>query len=426
MIKNENMKTGIKWMGSLALGVLLSSGLQAQELSLDSCLVWARQNFPSVQQLGLIEASKSYTLNNVRTTNLPRLQIAGQATYQSDVTSLPISLPNLDIPQLSQDQYRIYGELNQSLTGLFTNATRRELSKAELELEAQKVEVDLHQIREQVLQVYFGILALENQLLQVDYLLADLNARQKELEGALEAGVVLASDVAQLKAEKLKVEQNQIELQSRVKAFRQMLGLMLGRDVSNASLSAPQSLRAPGILIRPELKLFQEQSSALSLQERILEQQRLPQFNLFFQGGYGRPALNMLNNDFDVYYIGGLRMQWDISSFYTLSNQRKLIGIEQEKLAVRKAGFVYQNDLKLSEQTAALEKLQLQIQKDQEIVRLREEIKLAAAAQLKEGTLRASDYLQGLNELARAKEQMEWHQLQLLLAQYQQAHLLGY
>lgn len=420
------MITGIKWIRSVTLALSLSFGLQAQDLSLDSCLVWARQNFPSFQQLGLIETAKSYTLANVRSSNLPRLQIAAQASYQSDVTSLPFSFPNMDIPQLSQDQYRIYGELNQSLTGLFTNASRRELSEAELELEAQKVEVDLHQIREQVLQVYFGILALESQLLQVDYLLADLNARQKELEGALEAGVVLASDLAQLKAEKLKVEQNQIELQSRTKAFRQMLGLMLGRDVSTASLNAPQGLSTPGILIRPELKLFQEQASALSLQEKILENQRLPQFNLFFQGGYGRPALNMLNNDFDVYYIGGLRLHWDISSFYTLSNQRKLIGIEQEKVALRQAAFVYQNDIKLSEQSEALHKLEKQIQKDQEIVRLREEIKSAAAKQLSEGTLRASDYLLQLHELARAKEQMEWHQLQVLLAQYQQAHLLGY
>lgn len=420
------MKTGLKWIRSLALGLLLSNGGQAQELSLDSCLVWARQNFPSFRQLGLIEASKSFKLENIRSANLPRLQIAGQASYQSDVTSLPISLPNLDIPELSQDQYRIYGEFNQSITGLFTNVTRRELTEAELDLERQKVEVDLHQVREQVVQVYFGILALENQVQQLNYLLSDLEARSQDLEGAFGQGLVLSSDLAQLKAEKLRVEQNQIDLNARIGAFRQMLGLMINRDLSSVKLNRPPALDAPGILVRPELKLFQEQVSALSLQERILEQQRLPQFKLFFQGGYGRPALNMLNNDFDLFYIGGLRLQWDISSFYTLSNQRKIIDLERERVAVQKAGFVFQNELQLCEQSAVLEKLQRQIQKDQEIVQLREEIKSAAAGQLKEGTLRASEYLQQLNQLALAKEQMEWHQLQLLLAQYQQAHLLGY
>jgi hypothetical protein len=37
---------------------------------------------------------------------LPKIDLNAQATYQSDVTSLPISLPNVTVNPPNKDQYR--------------------------------------------------------------------------------------------------------------------------------------------------------------------------------------------------------------------------------------------------------------------------------------------------------------------------------
>jgi hypothetical protein len=44
---------------------------------------------------------------------LPKIDLNAQATYQSDVTSLPISLPNVTVNPPNKDQYRTTVDVNQ-------------------------------------------------------------------------------------------------------------------------------------------------------------------------------------------------------------------------------------------------------------------------------------------------------------------------
>ena len=53
----------------------------------------------------------------------------------------------------------------------------------------------------------------------------------------------------------------------------------------------------------------------------------MPQIAAFAQGGYGKPALNMFNQDADFFAIVGLRLNWNIGSFYTKSNNSHQIEI---------------------------------------------------------------------------------------------------
>jgi hypothetical protein len=96
--------------------------------------------------------------------------LAGQATYQSDVTKVPISLPNLTIPTMSKDQYRLYGEVTQSITDLFTVKDQKEYINANSEIETQKTEVELYKLRERINNLFFGILLIDGQIQQTKYL----------------------------------------------------------------------------------------------------------------------------------------------------------------------------------------------------------------------------------------------------------------
>ena len=82
------------------------------EVSLDSCYQWARQNYPNLKQAGIFKEITALQQENIKTNYYPQVTLNGQATYQSDVTHIGISLPNISIPTVSKDQYKAYARNN--------------------------------------------------------------------------------------------------------------------------------------------------------------------------------------------------------------------------------------------------------------------------------------------------------------------------
>ena len=80
-------------------------------LTLDECYTKSRENYPLILQKEYITKSKDYNVSNVWNGYFPQITISGQATYQSDVTSLPISIPGMSIDKLTKDQYKVYADV---------------------------------------------------------------------------------------------------------------------------------------------------------------------------------------------------------------------------------------------------------------------------------------------------------------------------
>ena len=100
----------------------VSTGLSnaGAQLTLEECYRQARANYPLIRQYGLIEKTREYNLENAARGYLPQLAFSAQATYQSDVTRIPIDLDALgftgvEIPTLSQDQYKAELSLSQTI-----------------------------------------------------------------------------------------------------------------------------------------------------------------------------------------------------------------------------------------------------------------------------------------------------------------------
>jgi outer membrane protein TolC len=411
----------VLWVASL-----WGSGLSAQTLSLDSCYALARRNYPLVQQFDLIEKSKELSLENASKGYLPQLAVNGQATYQSEVTSLPISFPGLNVPELSKDQYRLFGEVNQPLTDLLFVKEQQDLIRANSAVESQKIEVELHKLRERVYQLYFGVLYMDARLAQVQLLIKDLEAGLAKVQAAISGGVALKSQADQLRAELLKARQQITELKSSRRAYAEVLGLLIRQSIDEKTvLETPAVPNASIEIRRPELALFSSQQQSLTQQSRLLNNKTLPRLGAFFQGGYGRPALNVLSNDFEPYFITGLRLNWNISSFYTSGNERKLLSTQQSAIALQRETFLLNTRLAVQQQNAEIAKWQDLITSDQEIIQLRESIKNTAQQQLSNGTATTTDYLNYVNAEDLARQQLILHRMQLLLAQYNQLLTTG-
>ena len=388
-------------------------------LTIGECYELARANYPLARQMGLIEKTKAYSIENISKGWLPQLSINGQGTYQSAVTQIPISLPNVTIPVLSKDQYKAYGEIYQPLTDGYTIQQQKQLATANAAAEQQKLAVELYQLKDRINQLFFGILLIDAQVQQTILLKKDIQSGIEKTNAAIANGTALKSNAAVLQAELLKTDQRSIELKANRKGYAAMLSIFINQPVdANTQLQPPLPPAVTHGINRPELQLYEVQKNSFSIQNKLITAKNLPRIGLFAQGGYGKPGLNLLSNNFALYYIGGLKLNWNITGFYTAKKEKGILKINQTAVDIQKETFLLNTNLVLSQQNSELLKFSELIDTDKEIIRLREKIKQTSGSQLENGTITSIDYLAYVNAEDQARQNMLLHQVQLLLAQY--------
>lgn len=413
------MKT-LKYL--IVVALLLNFQLKAQETAtLEEVQELAKNSYPLIKRNALLEKTRDYTVENVSKGWLPQISVVGQATYQNEVTQLPFSLPNSSVEPLSKDQYKVYADIQQTVYdgGMISN--QKKLAKIQSETEIQKNEVELDKLEERINQIYFGILQSQEQLKQTEITKNDIENGLKKASAQLEYGTILRSQVDVLKAQLIGLEQRQIEIQSLRKNLIETLSLFTKKDFSeNTVFETPEKLLLTGENNRAELKLFTLQQQMLETQKSLVESKNLPKLGAFFQGGYGKPGFNMLRNEFDIFYIGGLRLQFPISGFYTKKNDLALLNTQQQDLEIQKESFLFNQNFSTIRNNEELDKLQKLIHKDEELIALRQSIKNASLAQLENGVINTSDYLREVNAEEQARIQKMTHEIQFLLTQYNQ------
>lgn len=385
-------------------------------LTLEDCYERARHNYPLVSERDLIEKTKLLTLENISKGSLPHVSFGAQATYQSDVTQIPLDIPGVE--PLSKDQYRVFGEISQTLYGGGLIHKKKEIQTLSAELGQQEVTVDLYQLRSRINDLYFGILLLQEQVLQSALVKEELNAVLKKTQVAIENGTALRSAADVLQAELLRVDQRIIEMESAEKTYRDILGLFIHETINDdTQLAKPSFSLTSEPIGRPELDLFDIQKKSLEANYGSQLALRKPRFELFVQGGYGRPGLNMLDNSFDFYGLGGLRFSWVLSSAYTSRNDRETFTLRQQSVDVKKQTFLFNTGLSLRQHESDISKYRRLIEVDDRIISLRKNVRETAAVQLEEGVITSTDFIQEVNAEDQAKQNRVLHEIQWLMAQ---------
>ncbi len=410
-----------------SLGVSIGkTQMQAPLLTLHESQVLATQNYPMVKQHDLIASSASYAVEQIDKRFLPQINIYGQATYQSAVTEIPVHVPGMDIPAMSKDQYKLYGEVNQHLYDGGRTRLNKQAAKANADIEQQALEVELYKIRERVNQLYFGILLLDAQLAQNDLLQKDIQAALEKTDAAIANGAALKSEGSLLEAERLNARQQATELQATRRAYLHMLGLFIGRPLdAHTSLEKPASPGTPPTAGRPELVGYARQKQGIEVERRLLSAKNRPQLGLFLQAGLGRPALNMLSNGFDAYYVGGVRLSIPISGFYTLKKERAQLDIKEAAIDVQRETFLFNTNLTRHQQQTEATKYEELLHTDDDIIALRTSVRDAALAQLENGVINTADYMREAHAVGSARLSKVRHELQLLKAQHDIRHTIG-
>ncbi|MGB4771347.1 MAG: TolC family protein [Chitinophagaceae bacterium] len=411
------------------LGALYVQAGESQGLKLEEAYDMAIRNYPLTKQKDLIARTAGLNLENIASVYLPQVSLNAQATYQSDVTRFPkqISIPGVEISALSRDQYRAMLDVNQLIYDGGNASTQRLLAQQQQKVDEQRIEVSYQQLRERINDIWFSVLFADEQLQQIALTQKDLMAVMAKVESQVNYGTAFRSALATLKAEQLKNEQRAIDLKYNRRALIRVLSVFLGQDLSpDVKLERPAMVTVDTTAIRrPDLELLNRQIQLNEVAARYLNVRKVPKVSLFAQGGYGKPGLNMLLNEFDFFYLGGVRFSWNLSGFYNQGRDKQLNELNRQTLLVQQEQVMFQVKADLLKNDAEMEKYRELDKTDEEIIALRQQVKQASAAQLEQGVITSSDYVREVNAEEQARLSQALHRLQLLQAVIHQKTLIG-
>ncbi|PKO96961.1 MAG: transporter [Bacteroidetes bacterium HGW-Bacteroidetes-7] len=414
----------ISFLMILTLSTLKGQTQESQRVyTIEECQALAAENYPAIKRFTVIETIKELKIKNLNTLYLPQGGINIKASYQSDVTSIPVNIPGMTINPLSKDQYSATLNVEQLIwDGGVTGAAKRQVIK-ESEIGKNELESELYSVREMVNELYFGILLNERYLQDIKLVREDLLRILSRAEALVSEGMANRSDTDAISAELITLNQRETELKSGKESLISMLSLLTGSGINPDSEFREPSGAIPDVeIFRPELKIFESKSDFLQIKKEQTLSQRRPKIGAFLQAGYGKPGLNMLKDEFSPFFVTGIKLSWNIGSLYSKNNEIRILDREMMNINSHRETFLLNISLKSASQRSAISKIEKLLESDNEVIELRERLVKAAEVKLENGIISVTDYLRELNNLDIARGNKRRHNIELILAIYTLKH----
>lgn len=421
-----NKKTAIFLLILLAA---INLNAQVQDtLTLDFCHQRAVAQYPLSRQKQLFAESSGLRNENTGKNYLPQFDVNGRATYQSDVTEVPVSFPGINIPTPDKDMFDLHLGLNQLIWDGGISREQKNIENADLLINQQQVEVELYKVKERVNGLFYKILLYQKSREALLINRQTVEEKMKEIESGIEQGMVLQVNADVLLAQIFQIDQSIIEIDAETRGIFRMLGEMLDMEIPVTTvliLPDPVIHTEPFVNQRPDYLLLDLQKNKLEVSKNLITAGRMPKVSGFGKLGYGKPGINMLSNEFDNYYMVGVGLSWSILNWNKPENQKKILGLQQEIVEAQKEALDLNVKIQVDDDLAQIEKFDNLIANDKNLIVLREKIAQTASSQLDNGTLTSTQYLDELNKATRARLDLEAHRIQLSLAKINYLKTIG-
>ena len=421
----------VKKLECIVALLLASLALQRQagaQVTIDSCMRMARENYPQIRQLNLIEEASRYEIASITKSWLPHLNISGKATYQSDVVEMPFEIPGFTF-NLPHDQYSLVGEISQTIWDGGTTGSQKDVAASGARVQKEQVEVSLYSLNERVEKIFLGILLYDGQLQQNGILMQSLERNARQAQACIESGTAYRSDLEMIEVNILNCEQQREELEKDRSTYVAMLEKLTGTSLAGQTFVVPDE--NAGWLMRddiqrPELGLYDAQLQQQEAMVRQLNSKISPKFTLSLQGGVGRPGLNILENTFQPYWTAGVRMSWDIGALYTRKDEKRKLDAQIRKIESDRETFLFNTDLDAAQMRSSVDKARVLLERDKKIIALRESIRSAGEEQYRNGVITMTDLMSRIDDEYNARVAESIHRIQLLMAIYDLRNCMGY
>ena len=390
-------------------------------LSLNEARSMARDNFPAIRQYRMIEQSRDFTLDNVAKGWLPQVSISAGAYGFTDILK-----SDQRMEQMGMDMNNCMANasvmIKQSVYDGGQIAARKKVVLAESQVQKQQLDVSMYAINEQVDQLFFGILLLDEQLEQNALLQNDLATSEQTIRSMMTGGIANETDLDAILVERLKAEQQNESLLASRQTYLRMLGVFVGKDLVAAAetLEKPAQGYVRANVNRPELKYYASQNLLLDAQRKQLNTQLRPTVGIFGMGIVNSKMSDMLNNGM---MVAGVSVSWNIGALYTRKNDIRKIEVQRQINDSQREVFLFNNRLQNEEADGAIASLKRQIEKDEEIVRLRENIRGKSDRKVELGTKSVNELVSDINAVSLARAQKAMHEIQLLKEIYRQKNI---
>ncbi len=390
--------------------------------SLEECQRAAEQNYPLIRQYDLIEKTTDLTVSNIMKGWLPQVSASAQATYQSDVASFPDRMQalydqiGLEMKGLKKDQYRVGIDISQTVYDGGAISSQAAIAREQGRVQAAQNEVNLYQVRQRVNEIYFALLLLEDQIRLNGDLQELLAGSEKKLASMEKGGIAAVSDYQNVKAERLHVVQQGVNLASQQRMLRTMLSTLCGIEVND--VQKPPVVEIGTGNNRPEMRLFDSQLRLADAQEKALNAAMLPKLGVFAQGFYGYPGYNMfedmMRHEMSLNGMVGARLTWNIGALYTRKNDKAKLQLQRELTESNRDAFLFNSNLEQLQLTEEIERYRQLMADDDEIISLRSSVRKAAESKLSHGIIDVNDLVREINQENAAKVQRSMHEIQML------------
>lgn len=408
----------------LLLGMFVPISVTAQ-ITLDYCLDRAEKNYPLIHKYDLVAKTADLSLADINKSWLPRINVYGQATIQNVVPEFPGQLNDI-LAKLGQDykglgyfQYKVGVDVSQTIWDGGASKAQREIERTSSAEQQAALSVRMYAVREKVMNLYFGILLMDEQIAQTENTVSLLKANHTLMTSMKTNGVAMQSDVDMVEAQLLTMTQQLTGARSAVKSYKDVLGVYIGESLDGKSLVKPEATMPANLdSNRPELELFNAQNRHNNALDAAINSSVMPRIGFFAQSWYGYPGINyfesMMKRDPSFNLMAGVKISWNVDAFYTKKNSRRKLTLAGEGIENDREVFLYNTRLQTAAQTQEIEGIRSVMVDDSRIVELRSSVRQAAESQLRNGVIDATALLSKITDENQARLTARYHEIQLL------------
>lgn len=415
---------------------ILSPLLATAGLTIEQCVEKARDNYPMVKKYDLLAATLDIDLSDINKGWLPRIGVYGQVTAQNVVPSFPESLSGV-LQQMGQPmkglgklQYKAGVDVSQTIWDGGVSHVQRELRRAGTAAEQSGLDVEMYAVRQRVENLYFAILLTEEQIAQNRNTMTLLDATLERLKAMLRNGTAMQSDVDMIEAQSLTVAQGIAQAESALNGYRTVLELFIGESLQGVEMIRPDSVMPSELQSdRPEIRLFDTRIVAANASRRLADTALMPKVGLFAQAYYGYPGFDyfksMINRDLSFNIMAGVKVSWNIDSFYTKRNVSRRNRLDIAGIMAEKETFLFNSDMQVASQLEKIRGIRDVMKDDSRIMELRANVRKSAESQLQNGIIDTTALLTKITDENQAALTARYHEIQLVQEIYNLKYILN-
>lgn len=391
----------------------------SQTVSLSDCRKMAHDNYPAIKQYNMVESMREYNVSNAVKGWFPQISIQAGAYAFTDIINESEQTAQMGLSTKNHVASGLIGIRQNIYDGGQINAVKN-VANAQADVQKHQLDITMHQVYEQVEQIFFGILTIDEQLRQNEILQNDLDVSAGTIKSLISGGLANQSDLDAITVEQIKAQQQADALSTSRSAYINMLGVFIGK-----TLNDDITLEKPSMILPVAKNMWGQECSEMyyyDSQNRLLESQRKqldtklrPTIGLMGAGIIHSTVTDLAHNQT---VFGGITLSWNIGALYTRKNDIRKLDVKRRQNENMRETFLFNNRLQNEDNDGKISLLRKQLEKDSQIISLRENIRLSNETKVKLGTETVNELIRSINAVSNAKQQQSMHELQLLQAIY--------